>query len=847
MQVSQVADTVTHAVIGKAKTQDFGINADAAMMNILSNALYSHKNLAVVREVLCNAWDEHIKADITDRPVEVTIAQGKMTIRDFGGGIHPDMMHPIYAVYGASTKKNDGSVTGGFGLGSKAPFAKVDHFEVTSWHQGTKTVYAISKSSAEIEGKPGITSLVSVPCPANETGLAVSLAIGEFETQTFMGLVRDVAMMGEMNVSLNGQPTLKLPFSQAPHDFLMVSGLVLNGVVGWVNNQIFIRYGNVAYPLSEHVAIRNEYRSALNVIERMGGRNGTSAYKLVLQAKPDTIAVTPSRESLSMTDTTVASVKELLQNFLAIAADQNTRLAHVKELHQKLIDQAGKTNPVLLVQSFSSLPRTDGDKLLNRPGVVVNAKGISEAETATSYPDFKGFHQHDLDARLRKLEEISFGGTRNRGRLQTYRKELADHHENRTHGRHSPWFQQRVVQPLIKAMEGKKTLRADKLMVYGSHRWREGERRQHYDWGSTAIVEARKLSGRTLHDYRYFLRNILVLCHSRNDLIERLPYLPVLKEQHGNHPKDVLTYMVSRHTDRVIEAREFFEAQGMVVLDLTKAWAHEEKEVVKPKPKPVVVKPRKKGLVRLDTILGTHGISYKLASDLIETAHRIEEPEFVVQFNPKADSANLHQHLGTSLKRRFVELYGKKGGVTTNSNQFSRFTEELKVPSLRDWLNAKIEVAMESNAAFQSGLSFIPEQNKNIQILNDAQQNLYQIIVRNPDLAIEFGVLNEMTQEDLFLLEAYEQMFEGHRSYRYEAIKDRLRKAARAIPVTQESKELADRIANCRLACIIDTKELGKLFSVEEGQTSRKDAKLSKKLIAARKSALDILVYALEA
>ena len=70
MQVTHSAD---HMLIGGAKTIEFGISNDAAFFQILSSTLYSDQRLAVAREVLCNAWDAHIRAGITDKPIEVTI------------------------------------------------------------------------------------------------------------------------------------------------------------------------------------------------------------------------------------------------------------------------------------------------------------------------------------------------------------------------------------------------------------------------------------------------------------------------------------------------------------------------------------------------------------------------------------------------------------------------------------------------------------------------------------------------------------------------------------------------------------------------------------------------------
>jgi HSP90 family molecular chaperone len=49
-------------------------------------------------------------------PVQVTVTNQELSIRDFGTGIHDDDMAHRYGTYGGSTKEKDSRVTGGFGL-----------------------------------------------------------------------------------------------------------------------------------------------------------------------------------------------------------------------------------------------------------------------------------------------------------------------------------------------------------------------------------------------------------------------------------------------------------------------------------------------------------------------------------------------------------------------------------------------------------------------------------------------------------------------------------------------------------------------------------------------------------
>ena len=196
MQVSQSNDFISHAVIGGIAPINFSISNSAEFFHILSSTLYSDQILAVVREVLCNAWDAHIVAGVTDKPIQITIKDCKLIIKDSGHGIDPDDMGDLYATYGGTNKKNDGNQTGGFGLGCKAPFAYTEHFEVQSCHKGIKTIYNISRSCAKIMGVPSIIPIVSLP--TEDTGLQVTITLQTKDINRFTELVNRIVYEGEM-------------------------------------------------------------------------------------------------------------------------------------------------------------------------------------------------------------------------------------------------------------------------------------------------------------------------------------------------------------------------------------------------------------------------------------------------------------------------------------------------------------------------------------------------------------------------------------------------------------------------------------------------------------------------
>jgi len=334
MQVSQQDDFITHAVIGNQETVEMGVSDDAALMHILSSTLYTHPKLAVVREIICNGWDAHIAAGKTSTPLQITLSESQLTVRDFGFGIAHAEIGPIYGVYGNSTKRGDSKSTGGFGLGSKAPFAYTDNFEVVSHHLGQKTVYRVSKSSMEKGGKPSINKIVTLP--TDETGIAVSFGINLNDRQEFLKLIREVLVLGEIKASINGEePLVTLPLSTSP------TGYAITDFRGTVGQEINLRYGNVVYPVPFRDEYGPQYHHIVNDLKRLWN-NAT----ITFMAPPDSISIAPNREAIILTDATVATVKGLLDTYDYKATEVSQKV--VKQLcHAELnkqIKQASDTN-----------------------------------------------------------------------------------------------------------------------------------------------------------------------------------------------------------------------------------------------------------------------------------------------------------------------------------------------------------------------------------------------------------------------------------------------------------------------------------------------------------------------
>jgi hypothetical protein len=328
VEVTQKDDHITHAVAGQHESVEMGMSSSAALMHIMSAALYTHPELATVREPICNAWDAHITAGKTDQPIIINVTERGFSVQDFGSGIPHNMIGKIYGTYGDSTKREDSDVTGGFGLGSKAPFAYTDLFEVVSCNEGTKTIYRVSKSSMEKGGKPAIHKVVDMP--TEETGITVSFGLKEGHRGKFLKLVKEVVALGAIKAVINeGTENVDiLPLEDSP------TGYIISSVNGTVTDTINLRYGNVVYPVPCREEYAREFKTVMHFMNNLWGEAN-----IIFMAEPNSVSIAPSRENLILTDGTVATIKKALGQFDPKLIDrvEETNKQNVNQLRNKTL------------------------------------------------------------------------------------------------------------------------------------------------------------------------------------------------------------------------------------------------------------------------------------------------------------------------------------------------------------------------------------------------------------------------------------------------------------------------------------------------------------------------------
>lgn len=728
MQVTHANDHVTHAVIGGGASVNFGISDSPEFFQILSSTLYQDQKRAVIRETLCNAWDAHIASGRTNTPIKVKLDLQSMSIQDFGLGIHKSMIGPIYGVYGASTKKNDGKQTGGFGLGCKAPFAYTDHFQVTSSHEGERTIYNMSKSSGESLGKPSITAIASFP--TTEAGITVAINIlDRDDVSEFNRLIKEIAFAGEMLVEYNGTLLPMMKLSEAPHGFIITKEMFVQS-----SHTMYVRYGNVVYPIPNHAEYSTDYNRISRIVSNFGrDRWSDERARIVFMAPPNSIAVTPSRESLSMQPHTISTLTNLLSNF---------KLLENKDFIRESIKLIkGQVDYVIKEKLDHEILRDDilvpmRDTLATSKKV----KFIQDMPTAAlalivkEYPEDPAVRHDDINYRLFKLKQSLHEP---RGLVTR----LLEAHNTITS------FKTTVARPALMTWFGKNIARKlwrdcaeSSFMDYERFRAYDNNVKSHSWHTAGKMFPLHELRHRHTEHYIPYLRNIVVIAPDTGEL-NRLNNINDYRkyDKFGGH----LIYFIPKNAKELPEVRQFLIDHKYTVYDLTQPLPGEHdygKVIVEIEEPPKVRVPRQKGLPSLTNALTAIG---RVDFDLMENTKRIEAPDIVVKKSASNRSGAIGQ-FSSEVSHIIMKMYGDHVGVVGTTAQYDRYIEK-GASSIESVVVRDTILHIDNSATIQASLAFNMDKLKNDDYFTG---NILNLILRSDSLSAEYGIVDTKTDED---------------------------------------------------------------------------------------------------
>lgn len=221
MEVNQESRTVVRS--DAFPTKKFAIAMNGMAFKVLSSKLYKNEILAIVRELSTNASDAHVEAGTQAKPFDVHLPntfEPFFSIRDYGTGLSDEAIEQIYTSYFTSTRTASNEYTGGFGLGSKTPFAYTDQFTIISWFNGVQYTYSAFKDE---NGEPCISPLGMVET-TEPNGVGIRVNVEGKDMAAFIESARRVYQFFKVRPNITGATMTfddAIPVAEEPDTYQM--------------------------------------------------------------------------------------------------------------------------------------------------------------------------------------------------------------------------------------------------------------------------------------------------------------------------------------------------------------------------------------------------------------------------------------------------------------------------------------------------------------------------------------------------------------------------------------------------------------------------------------------------
>lgn len=356
-------DRGMHSEGQAVRTGQYTIQASSKMFKMLSDGVYKDKLLAPIRELLANAMDELRMQGKKGRPPEVTLPtmlSPELRVKDFGRGMDEDTVMELYTTYGYSTKDTlnttaSGEIIGGFGIGSKSPFAYTDTFTIESRHGGTISTYAAHLDNI---GMPTIVKVHEAPSD-EPSGMTIKMPVMKNDCEKAARKLEYVCEFYEVQPIVKGSATFEVPVQDYTID-RRKDGWALKSGTHHSSDECRIILGGNALPLDLDLLGFGWDRKI-----RLGNMD--------IWMEMGTVDVAVSREELSYDDDTISNLQAHLDKVEeALVTELTKDLEKIKNRHERsmALGRASKDSRIISAQSKQLAMKLDCDTRMEFKGTI---------------------------------------------------------------------------------------------------------------------------------------------------------------------------------------------------------------------------------------------------------------------------------------------------------------------------------------------------------------------------------------------------------------------------------------------------------------------------------------------
>ena len=295
-----------------ATSHDFptvNCSIDAEDMRYISSLLrnnYSNTILATIRETYANAVDANKDNNLSPESIQIKCPTGldqTFSVRDFGSGLSRDQIFNLYSKFGKSTKRGSDLSIGGFGIGRFAPLSYKDSFTVTSYHNGTKSIYSLYISE---ENDTKIDEVFS-ESTSEANGICISVGVAKNDLTKFNEEISNFFSNFEILPKfLNIQTNIVKPEILSLGNGWQIRKS-LNSYNSWSVGEQGIVMGGIYYPINPELIDFNDSDAYFAWTKHLN--------KLVFIADIGSVSLHHSRETLEYNKTTKSYLKSCYKSF----------------------------------------------------------------------------------------------------------------------------------------------------------------------------------------------------------------------------------------------------------------------------------------------------------------------------------------------------------------------------------------------------------------------------------------------------------------------------------------------------------------------------------------------------
>lgn len=264
---------------------------------------YRFKIRTPVQEIISNARDAQRENGNPDKPIKIqlpTSIDPTFIVRDFGVGMNEERIKTIFTSFGASTKNDDNTQTGGFGIGAKSPLAYTDSFNIKTYVDGQYWFYVIAKTENDGIG----INLLDTGMTTEENGTEVQIPVGTYDKTNFIDSACRCTMFWDVQPEFNlDDDMIKVVKNgtKIADNFIIYQS---NDLSNLFQNDFIIVIDGIPYELDSYL---------LNKVEKLKNINDRLNYRAkgVLFLNTGDIDLLQTRESIDETEKTLSELQKV--------------------------------------------------------------------------------------------------------------------------------------------------------------------------------------------------------------------------------------------------------------------------------------------------------------------------------------------------------------------------------------------------------------------------------------------------------------------------------------------------------------------------------------------------------